>query len=179
MLLQRMLRAALLDPAVYEELRRDRSANNQAFTVIGIVAACTLIGTRSLSPGAIFWVGLGTLGDWLFWSAIVMMVANRYRAHAEFDEVVRPVAFAKTPGVLMLFVLAPGWGWAMPLVAWLWSTVASFVAIREALRMSGREAALTMLFTTLIIAAISLVTNWTFGTFGMLMTQMRHWIAGI
>lgn len=177
MLFQRMLRAALLDRAVYDELRRDRSANNQAFTVIGIVVACLLIGTRSVSPGAIFWLGLGAIADWLFWSAIAMMVANRYRRHAEFDEMVRPVAFARTPGVLMLFALTPGWGRMLPLVVWLWTTAASFVAVREALRMTGREAGLTVLFTTIILFVISLATGWTFGTFGMLMTQMQLWIA--
>jgi Yip1 domain len=178
MLLQRMLRAAMLDPAVYDDLRRDRSANNQAFTVVGIVAACTLIGYRTLSPGAIFWTGLGVLGNWLFLSMIVMLVANRFGGRAEFDEIVRPLAFAQTPGVLTLFVLVPGWYGPLTVGVWLWQTVALFVAIREVLRLTTREAGLTVLFTMLILAAITVVTGLTFGVFGMMMTQMRHWIGG-
>src|SRR6185369_4175340 len=98
------------------------------FTVVLIVAACTLIGTRSLGLGIMVQMALGSIMGWLFWSMIAMLVAQRFGGRAEFDEVVRPLAFAQSPQVLMLFGFMPGWG--LPLLAgtWVWSTIASFVA---------------------------------------------------
>jgi hypothetical protein len=180
MLLERMLRAIFLDPAVYEDLRRDRSATGQAITVVFIVAACSLIGARMLGPVVMLEAGIGAFINWLFVSMIVMLVANRFGGRVEFDEIIRPLAFAQTPGVLYVLALVPGWGSALPLplVVWLWSTVALFVAIREVIRLETREAALTVLFTTLILAVFCLVTGWTCGATGTLAAWLRAWIGG-
>ena len=43
MLVQRMIRAARLDPDVYYELHRDRTANGQAFLVVLIVPALVVL----------------------------------------------------------------------------------------------------------------------------------------
>ena len=50
---------------------------------------------------------------------------------------------------------------------------------RGLLRLTTREAGMTVLFTMLILAAISLVTGLTFGAFGMLMARLRLFIGGI
>src|SRR5262245_38797683 len=107
MLLQRMLRAARLDPELYYEVMRDRSANGQALAVVVIVVACSLIGFGALSPGALIKLSLCTAMNVLFWAMIALTVGQRYGGRAEFDEVMRPVAFAHAPEVLYAFALVP------------------------------------------------------------------------
>ena len=45
MLVERMIRAARLDPELYNEVERDPSATGQAFAVVLIVAVCGLFGS--------------------------------------------------------------------------------------------------------------------------------------
>jgi hypothetical protein len=167
MLVERMLRAARLDPQVYYELERDRNANGQAFAVVLIVAACALIGSASFGLGLAVQRSLGMVGGWLFWSAIASVVGQRLGARAGFEEVMRPVAFAQTPGVLYLLALLPGLGWNLSLAIWLWTTIASVIAVREALRVDTRRAVAAVIITSLIVAAIHLVTGMTLGITGL------------
>jgi hypothetical protein len=172
MLLDRMIRAARLDPDVYYELERDRNANGQAFAVVLIVAACALIGSAALSLQAAVQTSLCMVGGWLFWSAIAVVVGARFGARAGFEEVIRPVAFAQTPGVLYLLALVPALGWRIGLVAWLWTMVASVIALREVLRVATGKAVLTVLVTSAVVAVISILTGMTFGTLGLVVDRL-------
>jgi hypothetical protein len=172
MLLERMIRAARLDPDLYYELERDRNANGQAFAVVLIVAACALIGSAALSLQAAFQACVCMVGGWLFWSAIAAVVGARFGARAGFEEVMRPVAFAQTPGVLQILALVPVLGWRVGLVAWLWTMLASVIAIREALRVETGKAALVVLVTSAVVMVIGLLTGMTFGTASLFMDRL-------
>jgi hypothetical protein len=171
MLLQRMLRASLLDPSLYREVGRDRMATGQAFAVMLIVIACTLVGALSLGVRWILEISTSLFMGWMFWTFIATLVATQLRSRVEFDEAIRSLGFAQAPGVLYLFLFAPGIGTLVPLIAWAWTTIASVIALREVMRVETKQAILAVVLTTAIVGAISMITGMTIGNLGMLFSR--------
>ena len=113
-LVQRMIRAARLDTAVYEELEADRTATGQAATAVVIVAVAGAIGqglnvALNAQPGgpAGPWgsvltalVGaLGALLGWVIWSYVAHFIGTRFfGGTADTGELLRTIGFAQSPG---------------------------------------------------------------------------------
>ena len=173
MLVQRMLRAARLDPEVYYELERDRSANGQAFLVVLLVLACGILGTAGITGLLYFLTPMGwgplieilamTIGNWLFWTYIAVLVGARYGSRADFEQVMRPVGFAATPGLLWLLAFIPGLALPIGGVVLIWTCVARIVAVRESMRLTLGKAVLTAVVTTVIIWVINVVMAFVMG----------------
>jgi hypothetical protein len=166
MLIERMIRAARLDPDLYYELRRDGSANGQAFLAVLIALAGALIGgglpqlLHLLSPLgwiSLFWIVGTALCNWLFWCFIAELVGHRFGSRADFEQILRPVGFAYAPGVLRALTLFPPLALPIRLVVMLWIAVASVLAIREAMQLALGKAILTAVLTTVAVAIIDAI----------------------
>ena len=165
MLVDRMIRAARLDPSLYNEVEQDESANAQAAAVVLIVAVCALIGgalsgnrTHSLLGASINAVVL-----WLLWSFVILVVGRLLGGTADFGEVMRTLAFAHTPGVLVLFAFVPILGGLAALVAWIWTWLATVVAVREAMDFDTGRAVVTVVLPTIILIVMAVVVGVVFG----------------
>jgi hypothetical protein len=172
MLVERMIRAARLDPELYREVVRDWYSNGQAFLVVLIVFACTLIG---MGPSALLlllspfgWTRLismlvMSIGNWLFWVFIAQLVGLRWGGRADFEQLMRPVGFAHAPGVLRVLTLFPPLAVPVGVLVLLWTSFARVLAVREAMQFSLGKAVVMMLITTVVImvidAAIGYVTG--------------------
>jgi hypothetical protein len=148
-LLRRMTRAALLDPATFEEVEADRRALGQAAFVVllGCVAAGAArvwIGVQADlgSDRLAFQVLLAAIEPvalWLGGSAFAFMVGGTFlrgpATQTDFAEVLRTTGFAFTPALLRaLVVVPPAWlGLSLDLLARAWTFAAVVVAIRQAL----------------------------------------------
>ncbi len=180
MLVDRMIRAAKLDPDLYYEVQRDRAATPQAFQVVLIVLTCLAL-SAVLSIGfsfhllfirVLFELAMSTIGGWIMWALVASLVAARMRGRGDFEELLRAGGFAHAPGVLYLFTFVPSYGRIIALVAWLWITIASAVAVREVFRFDTKSAALTAIVTTVILALICLVTGFSIS----MLRQVLSWI---
>jgi hypothetical protein len=71
-----MIRAAKIEPDVFDEVEHDRSATRQAALVVLLVAAATGVG---LGEGAFQFVvgGLLALGAWVLWAWLIYFVGTR------------------------------------------------------------------------------------------------------
>lgn len=84
---QRMIRAAKLDPAIYEEVENDRGATGQAMAVVLLASAAAGIGlyglhgmrgvasesiAREVVGGAI-----GALVGWMVWAFVTMFIGTK------------------------------------------------------------------------------------------------------
>src|SRR5438477_164571 len=109
MLVERMIRAARLDPALYDEVEHDENATGQAFAVVLIVALCALVGSALTGhhTQGLIGAGVGAILGWLIWSLIILVVGKVLGGTADFGEVMRALAFADTPGVFYLFSSFP------------------------------------------------------------------------
>jgi hypothetical protein len=89
---ERMVRAAKLDRAVYEELEKDRAATGQAAAVVVLVAVATGIGLgaglRGLAVGLV-----AGLVAWALWAALIYWVGARMlpepQTRADWGELAR------------------------------------------------------------------------------------------
>jgi len=172
MLVERMIRAARLDPNLYEEVVRDWHANGQAFLVVLIVFACTLIGMAPAVLRALLsiegWTALiqmtvMSIGNWLFWVFIAQIIGLRWGGRAEFEQLMRPIGFAQAPGVLRVLTLVPSLVLPVGLIVFLWTAFARILAVREAMQFPLGKAVAMVLVTTLVILVIDAAIGYVSG----------------
>ncbi len=135
---QRVIGAARLDAATYEEVEADPGAMGQAVGVILGVSVAAGIGAIGDEQGPGLVVGaIGSLVGWLLWAAITWLVGTRVlptaQTQADFGQLLRTLGFSAAPGFLMVLGVVPGIGIVIGLIASLWQLAAMVVAVRQAL----------------------------------------------
>lgn len=137
-MIKRMIGAAKLDIAIYEEVEADTSATRQAMVVVVLVALATGIGTLGSGGPVGLVVGIvAGLGLWALWAWITYFVGTTLLKTAEtkanWGQLARTLAFAQSPGVLKVFGFIPVLGPLVFAIASIWQLVAMVIAIRQAL----------------------------------------------
>jgi hypothetical protein len=162
---ERMIGAATLNVATYEEVEHDRTATGQAAGVVLLVAIAGAIG----SSGAGIWATIGAVVSafvgWYVWSAITLFVgAGLFKGTADMGEMLRTIGFAQAPGVLNLLGIVPFFGVWVRFAVWLWMLACAVVAIRQALDFTTGKALGTALIGFVVYVIISsLLALLTFG----------------
>lgn len=141
-LVNRMIRAARLDPTLYEEIEADPGTLGQAAAVIVIVSIASGIG--SLAYAGISGLLLGTifaLLGWVVWAVIIWAVGTKVlpqeQTRADIPEVLRTLAFAASPGVFHVLRIIPGIGGLISLAVMVWTVIAMVIAVRQVLDYTG------------------------------------------
>jgi hypothetical protein len=166
-----MLRAALLDPELYEEVEADREATGQAFLVVLISAVAAGIGSYDNSgPAGIFWSSAAALVGWYLWAYVTYFIGTRLLSTpntvADHGELLRTIGFSSAPGVLRVLALIPPIAGAVFLVCTLWMMVAMVVAVRQALdyQSTGRAVAVCAIgfpvYAVLLAASLLALGAW-------------------
>jgi hypothetical protein len=134
---ERMLGAARLDPATYEEVEADTSATMQAALVVVISSVCIALGALRSHPGGLIGVTLLRLAGWYVWALVTYLVGTRVlpgpRTEADVGQMLRTLGFASTPGIAGILAGLPGVGGVVALVVTIWMIAAMVVAVRQAL----------------------------------------------
>ena len=137
-MIKRMLGAARLDAAIYEEVESDPSATKQALTVVILVALATGIGTFGTGGPAGLVVGIvAGIGLWALWAWITYFVGTTIlktgETEANWGQLARTLGFAQSPGLLKVAGFIPVLGPWVFTIASIWQLVAMVIAIRQAL----------------------------------------------
>jgi len=147
----RMIRAAKLDPAIYEEVEKDRSATAQAVGVIVIASLAAGVGAAAGGLGVILAALFGALIGWAVWIALIYVIGVKLlpepNTRSDPAELLRTTGFAASPGVLRIAGIVPGIGTLVVLAVSIWMLVAMVVAVRQALdyESTGRAVAVCVL----------------------------------
>ena len=139
----RILGAALLKAAVYDEEAADRRATVQAIFVVLVVSLAA--GTQDYGLGwvAMAWVVGVSLLQWLLWVLITYEVGcDLLGGKATLGTLLRTLGFARLPGILVL--LGPVVG-GIHFAAHLWTFLAGVVAVRQACAFGTVRAIVTTL----------------------------------
>ena len=137
-LVERMIRAAKLEVALYEEVETDTGANGQAMTVVALSSVAAGIGGWA-NGGMHGVLGnlIGALGGWFLWAFLTFVIGTKLmpgpNTRSNIGELLRTTGFASAPGILRLLGGLPGLGGLLGLVAGLWMLAAFVVAVRQAL----------------------------------------------
>jgi hypothetical protein len=140
----RMIGAARLDVATYEEVESDYSATGQAALVVAIVALASAIGGAGAGGVGILGGIFSAIVGWLVWAGIAYLIGDKlFGGTASWGELLRTLGFAQAPGVLLILAIIPVLGWVVQFVVGIWLLVAGVIAIRQALDFSTGRAILT------------------------------------
>jgi hypothetical protein len=138
--LQRLIGAASLDVAIYEEVEADRGATGQALVVVLLSSVAAGIGARGLGGSTlsnIAFVSIVSLLAWAAWALLTFEIGARLlpepQTRVDVGELLRTIGFAAAPGMLRVFGVLPGVTVPAFAISAVWMLVAMIVAVRQAL----------------------------------------------
>ena len=138
--LQRLMGAAALDSAIYEEVEADAGATTQACLVVVLSSLAAGIGARGFgeqSLANIGYIGIASLLLWAVWALVTFEIGARIlpgnETRADVGQLLRTIGFAAAPGLLRIFGILPEVAIPAFAISWIWMLVAMVVAVRHAL----------------------------------------------
>ena len=158
--LNRLIRAAMLDTRLYEEVIADTGTMFQAMIAVFIYSAASAYGGfgRAGVAGINFGM-ITTLIGWYIWAFSTYFVGVRLLPEAETNvnrkAVLRAMGFASSPGLIRLLGLIPNLAGTTILVASIWMLMAAVVAIKQAMNYKSIYRAVGVCMIGWIISAIS------------------------
>jgi hypothetical protein len=137
-LLERMVGAARLDAATYEEIEADAGAMGQAALVVVVSSLAAGVGAvRESGPAGLVVGTVVALFGWYVWALVTYLVGTRVlpgpRTEADLGQLLRTTGFSSSPGLVRVLGIVPGLGHLALAVAAVWMLVAMVVAVRQAL----------------------------------------------
>lgn len=134
---QRMIGAAKLDAATYEDVEADRTANVQALGVVAVSSIAAGVGGLSAGErGLLGGLEVGLIG-WVAAAFLTYVIGAKMlpepQTRADMGEMLRTLGFAASPGILRAFGWLPGIGGLVMLIAHVWMLLTTVVAVRQAL----------------------------------------------
>ena len=133
-----MIRAAKLEPRLYEEVKTDKYATSQALVVVLLSSLAATIGAFTHAGlGGLVIGGLGALLAWYVWTFMTYVIGVKLfpvsQTSVSHRELWRTLGFASAPGMLRVFGAIPGLTGIAFLVTAMWMLIAAVIAVRQAL----------------------------------------------
>ena len=161
---ERLLRAALLQADLYEEVEADASANRQAFAVVVLSGAAVGIGgiANSGAQGILFQALVAVVGWWV-WAYATYFIGTRLLPTAETEadpgQLLRTIGFSGAPGILRIAMIVPALAFPVFIVGTLWELLAMVVAVRQALDYTSTLRAIAVCVLGFPLYAVALIAS--------------------
>jgi hypothetical protein len=160
-IIDRMIRAARLEPQLYEEVEHDQSATGQALLVVVIGAIAAGIGALSGGIGGLIFGIIAALAGWAVYAFIAYWVGTKIfkgpQTSATWGELLRTLGFANSPRVLLVLTVIPIVGIFVGLAVFIWMLLTTVIAIRQALDFDTGRAIATAVVSLLAQFVIYIV----------------------
>jgi len=168
-MINRVVRAAMLDVDLYEEVEADTTLTQEALMVVILVSIASGVGgflagviggdIGAAVLGLILGVVMGVLGYYI-WAYVTYFVGtNLFEGTADVGEMLRTLGYASGPRVLGVLAFIPCLGPLAALVGALWALVTGVVAVRQALDFDTGKAILTVIIGWVIVFIITVVVS--------------------
>jgi hypothetical protein len=165
----RVLRAAMLDVNLYEEVEADTSLTQEALMVVILVSVASGIGSflagliggdiGAAVLGLVLAVVMGVVGYYI-WAYITYFVGTSlFGGTADVGELLRTLGYASGPRVLGVLAFIPCLGPLAGLAGAIWALVTGVVAVRQALDFDTGKAVLTVIIGWVIVFIITMVVG--------------------
>lgn len=142
---ERMIGAARLDVATYEEVEADTTALGQAMAVVVLASIAAGIGSwRQLGVSGLLLGTVAALVGWFLWAGLTYLIGTKIlpepQTKTDLGELLRTIGFSSSPGLLRVLGVIPVLGGLISFAASVWMLVAMVIAVRQALdyRSTGR-----------------------------------------
>ena len=168
-MINRVVRAAMLDVDLYEEVEADTTLTQEALMVVILVSIASGVGgflagiiggdIGAAVLGLILGVVMGVLGYYI-WAYVTYFVGtNLFQGTADVGEMLRTLGYASGPRVLGVLAFIPCLGPLAGLVGAIWALVTGVVAVRQALDFDTGKAILTVIIGWVIVFIITIVVS--------------------
>jgi len=135
---ERIIRAAMLNADVYEEVEADKGAMGQAIGIV--VLSSVAAGIGSGIKGGLSEILIGTVAalvSWYIWAFLTYFVGTKFlpepQTRADIGNLLRTIGFSSSPGLIRLLGIIPGVaGYIFP-IASIWMLIAMVIAVKQAL----------------------------------------------
>lgn len=156
---ERMIGAARLDGAVYEEIEHDRGATRQAAQVVVLSSlAAGVAAFFAIGLGGLIFISLFGLISWALYAYVTYVIGTRLLAgpetSADWGELARTLGFAQAPGLLAVVGVVPVLGILVGAVVSIWLLLTTVVALRAALDFSTGRAIATAVIGWLALGVV-------------------------
>jgi len=157
----RMIRAAKLQPALYSEVEADRNAMGQAIAVVLLSSVAAGIGTVAQGGMSGFVFGIvGALVGWAIWAYLTYIIGTKLlpqpQTQADYGQLLRTIGFSSAPGLVRVLGIIPGLAGIVFFIAGVWMLAAMVVAVREALDYSSTLRAVGVCLIGWVVQALVL-----------------------
>lgn len=148
--LRRLMGAAALDAATYEEVERDETATPQAFATVILSGLACGVGTTGFggTPRSVAFVGAIALLTWGIWAIITFEIGVRLmprpETRSDVGELLRTIGFATAPGGVLVLGAFPGVTIPVFALTAIWMLSAMTIAVRQALDLGSTARALAV-----------------------------------
>ena len=134
----RIIRAAMLDVNLYEEVEADKGAMGQAMGIV--VLSSIAAGVGLIERGGFSGIFAGTIASlfgWYVWAYLTYFIGTKFlpepQTEADHGELLRTIGFSSSPGLIRVLGIIPGLGSVVYSAAAIWMLVAMVIAVRQAL----------------------------------------------
>lgn len=155
----RMMGAAKLQDATYEDVEHDESATAQAATVVVVTSVLAGIGTGF--QGGVVGITVGIVGALIAWAVYAWIayflgttILKGAATQATWGQVARGLGFAQAPRALLVLAFIPALAAILGLIVAIWVIATTVVALRAALDFSTMRALGTALLAAIAQAVV-------------------------
>lgn len=157
---ERMIGAAKLNIAIYEEVEADGTATRQAMGVVLLSSLAAGVGSGALGAEVIASAVIALVW-WVIWALLTYLVGTRLlpesQTHADMGQMMRTLGFAQSPGVLRILGGLPGIGLPLLYIVSLWTLVTTVIAVRQALDYTSTWRAVVVCVGALVAAIAAML----------------------
>ena len=169
--LQRLVGAAALDAAIYEEVEADERATIQAAATVllsSVAAGIGAIGFGGPLMANVAFASTVALLAWAAWALVTFEIGVRImpqpQTRSNVGELLRTIGFATAPGCLRVLGALPGVTIPVFVVTSVWMLAAMVVAVRQALDYESTARAVAVCVLGWVLATtIAVVLGLAFG----------------
>lgn len=136
--LDRIIRAAKLDPNLYEEVEVDKGAMGQAMGVVVLSGMAAGIG--AIAKYGVVGIVNGTITaliGWFIWAGLTYLIGTKFlpepQTRSDPGELLRTIGFSSSPGLIRVLGIVPALGGIVFFAASIWMLMAMVIAVRQAL----------------------------------------------
>ncbi len=166
-MMSRVVRAAKLDVEFFNEVEADISLTQEALMVVVLVS---LIGSVGSFIGGVINQGFVSavlaliaalvtgIATYYIWAYVTYFVGTRlFTGTADPGELLRVLGYASGPQVLSVLSFIPCVGWFVALAGGVWSLIAGFIGVREALDLDTTKTLITVVIGWVIVMVITAI----------------------
>jgi hypothetical protein len=160
--LNRVFRSIKIDPDVYDEVQKDKTATLSAAIVVVTSSLAAGIAAKQLGASSFIFAPILSLVSWFVWAYIVYFVGVKLFPEAKTKTthaaLLRAIGFSSAPGIIRVFGFTPELMTVTFIGSALWMLACMVVAVRQTLNFKSLWKALGVVIMSWFVQAFALIS---------------------